>query len=79
MEVKSFTIDSDQYSSILDLVLDSEAKIMPKNLNFSCMIACKVNFISNVQIFDINNLKDIRYISYVHNHGTLYVDISDDM
>ena len=46
---------------------------------FHCMIACKVNFITNVQIFDINLPKKVKFISYVKNRDTLKVDISDDM
>lgn len=51
MESTDFSIDSDQYTSILDLLLDSKPSNPHEQLArapFHCMIACKVNFITNV-------------------------------
>ena len=50
-----------------------------KNVPFACKIACKVNFITNVQIFDINAPEEVNFISYVKNGDALKVHISYDM
>lgn len=49
------------------------------NLDYCCSIACKHIGITGVHIFDINNPKDIRSISYENDKGDLVVKISDDL
>lgn len=43
------------------------------------MIACKVNSITNVHVFEINTQENVKSISYLHKIDTPKVKISDDM
>ena len=49
------------------------------DLEYCCSIACKHQGITGVHIFDINNEKDVRSISYQSNNGDLFVKISEDL
>ena len=77
--MECYFIDSDQYTRILDLVIDSKPNHNIGAQPFACKIACKVNSITNVQVFDIYSPKVVQFISYVKSHGELKVFISDDM
>jgi hypothetical protein len=70
-----YNLDTNQYTQIYDLILDSKDC---EEGRYRCVICAKLAGLTNMHVFDIHDDSNKRSIAYLKNISNIQVKIADD-